>query len=243
MTSEGEYSFCEDTILKYYIFKGKIFSEEEFHEILESEQDNELFNKTLNYISYQMRSSKEIKEYLKRYQATEIQCEAIVSRLASLGYLNDEAYASNMLDSVCLKKKGPLYLEQKLKEKGIDEAIISNVLRNYSDDLEQDFIVEIANNQLQKKTHLPQKKQKQNLYEKLLRDGFDRDSIGQVLSRVTFVDESEDTLAKEISRLQVKYRNLDEKIVDMKIVANLMGKGYEYSNIIKMLKETNQKNK
>ena len=94
-----------------------------------------------------------------------------------------------------------------------------------------------------KKTHLPPKKQKQNLYEKLLRDGFESDLIGQVLSQATFVDESEATLAKEISRLQVKYRNADKKSVAMKIVANLIGKGYEYSNIIKMLKETDQENK
>ena len=243
MTSEGEYSFCEDTILKYYLFKGKSFSEEEFQEILENEQENELFTKTLNFISYQMRSSKEIDEYLKKYQATEIQREKIVFRLTNLGYLNDEAYARNMLDSVCLKKKGPLYLKQKLKEKGIDEAIISDALRNYSKDSQQKLIVEIVSREGQKKTHLPPKKQKQNLYEKLLRDGFESDLIGQVLSQATFVDESEATLAKEISRLRVKYRNADKKSVTMKIVANLIGKGYEYSNIIKMLKETDQENK
>ena len=243
MTSEGEYSFCEDTILKYYLFKGKSFSEGEFQEILENEQENELFTKTLNFISYQMRSSKEIDEYLKKYQATEIQREKIVFRLTNLGYLNDEAYARNMLDSVCLKKKGPLYLKQKLKEKGIDEAIIFDALRNYSKDSQQKLITEIVSREGQKKTHLPPKKQKQNLYEKLLRDGFESDLIGQVLSQATFVDESEATLAKEISRLQVKYRNADKKSVAMKIIANLIGKGYEYSNIIKMLKETDQENK
>ena len=76
-----------------------------------------------------------------------------------------------------------------------------------------------------------------------MRDGFESDLIGQVLSQATFVDESEATLAKEISRLQVKYRNADKKSVAMKIIANLIGKGYEYSNIIKMLKETDQENK
>ena len=242
ITSEGEYSFCEDTILNYYILKGKIFSEEEFTKILDSEQDNNLFNKTLNFISYQIRSSKEIGEYLKKHQATAAQCELIINRLTSLGYLNDDAYALNMLDSICLKKKGPLFLVQKLKEKGIAETIITKVLQSYPIDVQQELALEIAKNQLQKKNYLPAKKQKQNLYEKLLRDGFGGDVISMVLSQVEFIDDSEETLVKEITRLQIKYRNIDEKIVDMKIVANLMGKGYEYSSIIKKIKELNSKN-
>jgi len=241
MTSAGEYSFCEDTILKHYIFKGKSFSEEEFTKILDSEQVNNLFNKTLNFISYQIRSHKEIDEYLKKHQATSVQCEQIIDRLTSLGYLNDDMYALNMLDSICLKKKGPLFLVQKLKEKGIAETIITNVLQSYPIDLQLELALEITKNQLQKKNYLPEKKQKQNLYEKLLRDGFGSDVISRVLSQVEFVDESDETLAKEITRLQIKYRDIDEKTVDMKIIANLMGKGYEYSRIVKKIKEINKK--
>lgn len=242
-TSEGEYSFCEDTILKHYIFKGKEFSEEEFQTILESEQNNLLFNKALNFLSYQIRSSKEIEEYLKKHQATQMQQEQILSRLINLGYINDEAYATNMFDSICLKKKGPLYLEQKLKEKKIAEVIITKALQEYSEDLEQETALEIAKNQLQKKTHLPEKKQKQNIYEKLLRDGFHTNVISSVLSRVTFTDDSEETLEKEISRLQSKYQDLDEKVMNMKIITNLMTKGYEYSSIVRKLKEIKENDK
>lgn len=237
-TSEGEYTFCEDTILKHYVFKGKIFAEEEFAEILNSEQDNTLFNKTLNYISYQIRSEKEVKQYLQKHQATISQSESIMARLTDLGYLDDLSYAVNMQDSVCLRKKGPQVLKLKLKEKGISEDIIVKVLASYSREMQEEIVAGIIANLVKRNNHLPARKQKQNLYDKLQRDGFNRDVINELLSQVEFTDDSDQTLSKEIVRLQMKYRDNDPKVIDMKIIANLMNKGYEYSDIARNIKKT-----
>lgn len=237
-TSEGEYTFCEDTILKHYVFKGKIFNEEEFAEILNSELDNTLFNKALNYLSYQIRSTKEVSQYLQKHQATISQSESIMARLADLGYLNDFSFAVNMQDSVCLRKKGPQVLKLKLKEKGISEDIIVKVLDSYSREMQEEIVAGIIANLVKRNNHLPARKQKQNLYDKLQRDGFNRDVINEQLSQVEFTDDSDQTLSKEIVRLQIKYRDNDPKVIDMKIIANLMNKGYEYSDIARNIKKT-----
>ena len=54
LTNNGEYKFDEETIIKHLILKGKTFSDDEFEEILKTEEISKLFNKALNYISYQI---------------------------------------------------------------------------------------------------------------------------------------------------------------------------------------------
>ena len=236
-TTKGDYIFCEDTIIENYVLKGKIFSEEEFNRIIDSENKFSLYNKTLNFISYQMRSVKEIVDYLKAKDASKEQIEEIIRKITNLGYLNDYSFANNMLESLIIRQKGPLALQMKLKEKGIDEEVIAKTMSSYDDHLQEKIALEIIKSQIGKNTDLPAKKQKQLLYEKLIRNGFSGNVVSQLLSDVDFIDESDETLEKEIARLRIKYRNDEPHIQKTKMIANLMNKGYEYQSIIHKLNE------
>ena len=63
---EKEYVLLEDTIIKYMVFKDKEFTCEEFDEILVSEANFNALNSALNFISYQLRSEKEVINHLKK---------------------------------------------------------------------------------------------------------------------------------------------------------------------------------
>ena len=237
LTNNGEYKFDEETIIKHLILKGKTFCDDEFEEILKTEEISKLFNKALNYISYQMRSENEIIEYLKEKEASFCQIEIILEKIKSFGYINDLELASNLLDSMIRNKKGPKVLEMKLKEKRIDDKITSEILSRYTRDIEKDVIEELLNTLKDKKTDRPIKKQKQHIYEKLIRDGFSNELVNNLINGIELVDNSSETLEKELEKLQYKYRDFTGYERRTKIISNLLNKGYEYSDISKKIKE------
>ena len=237
LTNNGEYKFDEETIIKHLILKGKTFSDDEFEEILKTEEISKLFNKALNYISYQMRSENEIIEYLKEKEASFNQIEIILEKIKDFGYINDLELANNLFESMIRNKKGPKVLKIKLKEKRIDEKIINEILLKYTHDIEKDVIDELLNNLKDKKTDKPIKKQRQHIYEKLIRDGFSNELVNNIISTVKLVDNSSETLEKELEKLEYKYRDCTGYERRTKIISNLLNKGYEYSDISKKIKE------
>ena len=68
------------------------------------------------------------------------------------------------------------------------------------------------------------------LIEKLLREGYGQDAINYAMSSITFTDNSQERLIKEYEKLQ------DKNIEKEKIIARLLAKGYEYSDIKRILK-------
>ena len=237
LTNNGEYKLDEETIINHLVLKGKTFTDEEFDEIIKTEEKNQLFNKVLNYISYQMRSENEIYTYLKEKDASLEQIETIIEKLKSFGYINDNELASYLLDSTIRSKKGPKVLENKLQEKKIDAKIIQSTIGKYSYDIEIDVVNNLVDTLKNKKSDYPIKKQKQHLYEKLLRDGFSSEIVNSIINSIEFVDNSDDTLEKDIEKLEYKYRDLDLKTKKVKMINSLLAKGYEYSKISKKISE------
>ena len=66
MPGVNDVETLEDTIIKYMVFKDKEFTCEEFDEILVSEANFNALNSALNFISYQLRSEKEVINHLKK---------------------------------------------------------------------------------------------------------------------------------------------------------------------------------
>lgn len=236
VTTENRYTFQEETIIKYQIFKGNEFTNNEIQEILDEENTNSLFNKTINYLSYQARSINEVKKYLESKEASIEEIENIIEKLTDLNYLNDEIYAKSQLDYAIRTNKGPKYLEQKLVQKQVDESIIFETVRNYSYEIEATIIDNILDSLITKYKTNPIRKQKNKIYEKLLRDGFSSEVINEKINKINFIDESFETLIKDLKNLLRKHEQLDEKKRRSVIVSKLMNKGYDYSHIQEAMK-------
>lgn len=231
VTDKNKYLLSEETILKYLIFKDKILSEKDLHEINKYEKFNLVLSKALNYLSYQSRSEREMVEYLNSKEATPSEIDKIISQLKSLGYLNDEDFAKYNLDYVIRNQKGPKILEQRLKQKGIDELLIQKSLLLYRREIEEELIEKVVEKMVIKNKKLPLIKQKQNLHQKLIRDGFSNELVNEEINRVSFIDESDDSLKLEINKLLSKHDVLDNK-TRSKIINRLLNKGYPFSKII-----------
>lgn len=230
-TSEKEYLFTEDTILKFLVYKDKSFSEAEFAEILKYDAESNLFNKTLNFLSYRSRSTKEVRDYLAKYAETDVM-DNIISRLKALGYLNDDLFVQNAFDYAVRNFKGPRYLEEKLKSKGISSALIKKAKSRFNEELERELILNYLEKVKDKQKDKPVKKQKILLMQKLQRAGFSYDVISECIRKTEFKDESDTTLEKEILRLEEKFKDLDSYQRRERIIGRMLRAGYSYADIL-----------
>ena len=157
--------------------------------------DDEILQKliahAISYVSFRLRSAKEIHEYLsKRIKGNKEYVRLAESRLKELGYIDDEMYAKRFIESRNRSRpKGKKLIQMELKRKGISSDIIENI--DGSNDLE------LARGVAQKKyllwKKLPVLEQKKKLFGLLQRRGFSSTVVFRVIDEVTGLTYNEDT--------------------------------------------------
>lgn len=233
-TNVDKYSFTEDTIIKFSIFKGSELDEEKKQEIIKEEEINVLTNKAINYLGFQPRSESELRKYLLEKVENNEVIEVIIEKIKSLGYLDDEALANSFLDYVKRNLKGPNVLRQKLILKSIDEELIDNVVRKYTEIEEENIIDSLLEKLVEKYKKHPKNKQKGLIFQKLIRDGFTNELVNYKLYKLAFIDESDETLKKDLKNMLKRVSEFDYQTRN-KIISKLLSKGYEYNKIINAL--------
>lgn len=102
------------------------------------------FNLALRYLNIRIRSTKELKDYLLRKNFTQEVIEAVIERLVQLKFLNDASFGESFIRNRQERKgKSKLLIKYELKQKGIDESLITQLSQNAKEDVEtaRDFII------------------------------------------------------------------------------------------------------
>lgn len=209
--------------------------------------DNEEFSKqlakeyALTYISYCMRSEYQVYEYLIKKHIQKKAALYAVNLLKSHNYINDKDFAIVFFENMKLSGKSKIYISQKLKQKGIDEAIIEEVLCEYDENsLYQNArkFLQSKNNSLKK---YPPKIRQEKLYRSALSQGFSADMVKNITDELLKSDNSDfddyyiELSKKKIASLQKK--NLSEKELRLKAYTYLLPKGTPKEIIDEMLNE------
>ena len=226
---EDVLTFYEDEIIEYHIFKDKEYTDTEWEEIKKASSIGQLFNKTLNYISFKMRTEKEIKRYLKEQEVTAENIEKIVNKLINYHFIDDEKYAKLFVSSAVRNGKGINYIKNTLLEKGLESSIIDDALTLYDESEVLEIVVPKLQREASKKTNDSLKRRKDKITSKLLRDGFNTSFIKKVLEQLTFDNDDKEQLKKEYEKVLNKTEDKN------KIIARLLAKGYNYADIKALL--------
>lgn len=165
--------------------KGKILNDEEFSKLKDFNDYNVNFSKALNFISYRIRSKKEVYTKLKKEDVPEEHIDKIISKLEEDEYINDYRFAKAFFDSKTrINKWSNKKIEYELVQKGISKDIINEFSLNFK---ELEF--ENAKDLVEKK--LPQWerkfdgfKLKNKVYTFLSSKGFDYNTIERVLGEL-----------------------------------------------------------
>lgn len=113
---------------------GQHLSDAEIAELRKQDAAEVAYERSLNYLSYRPRSVAEIERYLNKKEFDVETIEAAVGRLMQVGLLDDEEFAKFWLENRdTFKPRGRRALRYELRQKGIADAIIDNLLEEYDE--------------------------------------------------------------------------------------------------------------
>jgi len=182
---DGEFKFGldEGVVARLGLYEKKEIGEKEIEDIEKEEVVAKAFNAAANFLKTRERSKKEIKDKLQTKEYSPNVIEKVLEKLERLDIVNDKRFAEMFVrDRMKLKPEGKRVLFLELKQKGIDDGIIEEVLTYYVD------------------------------------------------------ENSEMEMAKRVlKKVGKRYSGMEERIKRDKIVKYLLGKGFSYSIVEKIL--------
>ncbi len=140
-------------------------------------------NAAYRFLSYRPRSYAEVEKKLHDKGFNRIVVQAVLSDLIRLGYVDDETFADQWVRGrVRLYQFGRRRIKQELKDKGLDNEVISRVVGGVlTADLEIETARQAAERKLATMKALDRETRRRRLAGFLERKGFSYDVIGGVL--------------------------------------------------------------
>lgn len=182
---DGEFVFgiTGVQVLYFKLEEGKEISQSTFDEISNEIVLESAKKKALRYLSYRARSRKEVYDKLaydnKDFSGKTIM--TVMDFLEEYGYIDDDNFAESYIkDKINLNKFGLNRIKAELKQKGVEEKTIADVITKLSD---SDFPFNQKENALDlldkryKNSYISDLKEKKKAYNFLMRKGYDIDII------------------------------------------------------------------
>lgn len=191
----------EDIVVRYRLLKGQELSEADLAAIEKEGQVDLGFQFALNYLSYQLRTEKEILTYLKDKEIPSRDRQTIVIRLKELNLVDDLAYAQSFVRTqMRTSDKGPKVLQQKLRQKGVADTLAEEALELFTPAAQQELASKTAEKALHKLHGKSQRQAQQKIHQTLLTKGFLPDTIKAALAELSF----EEVAAAEKDNLEIQ---------------------------------------
>lgn len=132
VADDNEYIFHSDVIVKYAFATGAEVDNTKFFEALDESDYTICLNKSMEYISSKLKTTKQLKDYLyqKGYKTHTI--NRVIDKLNEYSVLNDQNFAIAYIEAnkEKLSKKA---IKNKLQEKGVKKELIDNFLEDVED--------------------------------------------------------------------------------------------------------------
>lgn len=129
---DGEYRFAliKEDILYFKLEEGREISDEEIQFIMDSLIYIKAQDIAVYYVGYKGRTEQEVRRKLQQKEFDEEIIDRVLDFLKKYNYINDRKFCDAYIaDSIRLKPKGKAYLKMKLIEKGVDQEIIEEALK------------------------------------------------------------------------------------------------------------------
>jgi len=138
-----------EVIARHMLKKGMEVTPDLLRAVWRDEECYKARDKAANYLSYRARSQKEMADYLAGKGFDEDVVEQTIEWLLRYGYLNDEQFAKQWVESrMRSKPRGKAMLRWELKQKGVARDEVEDAITEFVDD---DVEIEAAMSLLQKK--------------------------------------------------------------------------------------------
>ena len=230
----------EDTIVRFMLSRDKVISKEELTEIQDFAQFSYGKNLALYHLSFKVRTEKEVREYLKKYDIEDTIASQVIANLKDENWINDRQYAYSIINANQLSgDKGPYVLTQKLAQKGIAKSTIEDVLKDFD---HTEVAQRVAEKLLKKYTgKLPARALQEKIIQNLTNRGFsysDAKSAFDNLDSQVDQETTQELIFKELDKQYAKYaRKYEGYELKQRLTQVLARKGYDFSDIASALRE------
>ena len=174
-----------DIVVKYHLIKNMKIEKDFLDNITKEQKMIDVKQTAYNFATYKQRTEFQVIKKLKEKNFSQEHIYAGLEFLKEFNLLNDEKYADVFVKEYTQRKncgKNKTFLE--LRKRGIRKELAELTVKNYFDNVDS---LELAKISTEKKLKLisakPQEKQKLLLISHLQRQGFDWDTIKQILSQ------------------------------------------------------------
>lgn len=234
---DGHYSFpvSEAVLVQFQLHKGLEITSDQIDQITNADLVSKAYDQALNYLLYQLRTEKEMTQYLHKHNITDSQIDEILHRLREHGYLDDLEYAKSYVRTMSrTSDKGPKIIIQNLRAKGIVENNIEISIAEFP--LESQIqnakkIIQKANRQYQ---HDAYKTRIHKIKNRLFTKGFSSDVIQEALEQAAITlnrDQEQEQLQFQAQKLMQRYQRLSSTQCRQKVKMALYRKGFTIDEI------------
>jgi len=230
----------DDVIVNHALLLKKELSEKEIEALTSENDELASYYVSIRYLGVKMRSRKELEKYLLKKEFQKASIDKTIARLKNEGYLNDATYVKAFLhDALELSSDGPNKIKRKLKELGIDEVILNEVVNAVDYNIWKSKLDRLVEKKVKGNHKDTEKILKQKLQNYLLTQGYSYSMIADALENIK-IEVNFDVLKKEYDKLK---RKLERKYVaselNFQIKQKLFQKGYSSDEINKVEKNDN----
>lgn len=225
----------EDQLVANRLLKGQEISPAMLADIKKKGAQEVGLQLAYGYISYQLRSQKEVVTYLRTKEIPNSDIAPIIERLIQLNLIDDVVFAQSFVRTqIKVAEKGPSVINQKLKEKGIKETIIAEALDQYDSGRQYEVALKLAESFLNKSSQNSYRTKLQKVNVHLRQKGFGTDTIHDVLEALDYQkdDDREATLvAKQGAIIFRRQQKLPRAQRVQKVKEGLFRKGFSMDEI------------
>jgi len=192
----------------YGIKKGDILDQKTYEKLLSSQRLMKAYRSCLRLLAQRDYSTKKMRQYLrKKHLLSSVEVEQIIDSLTKKKLLDDYQYAQAKFASMNSLLSSQHKIARKLKEEGIAEDIINELLEDNLD--ESDKALKLAL-KYQKSIHGKSLGMtKQAIIQKLTKEGYSYEDSKTALEQLDFSSQTyqeEVLLKREVLKLQKKYQ-------------------------------------
>ena len=174
-----------DVIINNNLLYKKEIDNTLLNKILKENDNANIYNKCVKYISVRLRSKKEIIDYLKKSNIDNT--ADIIDKLTKNNLINDEVFTKAFIkDKINFTSYGPYRIRQELNKYNIDNEIIDKHIK----DIDEETLIGKVDKQINKMIKSNRKYSsnilKSKIYNNLYNNGFDKDMIINILNNYNF---------------------------------------------------------
>ncbi|MFC6291042.1 recombination regulator RecX [Levilactobacillus angrenensis] len=238
---DGAYAFpvSESVLIDFRLYKGMEVTKDLETHLVDADNVAKAYNRTLDYLSKQLRTEKEIHDKLVELEIPEETIALTFQKLRELNLVDDAHYAASYVRTMMhTGDKGPRVIRQHLRQKGVGEKLIDDALVLYTPEDRLTVGTAVAE-KLAKRYHRQAfGTQQQKIRQGLISRGFNNDEAGQMIDSLDLtpdLDQQHDLLVKQGEKIWRRYRALSPSERKYKTKQTLYRKGFQLDDISQWL--------